>query len=109
MRPKPVIPRERARKDIDDALDHCLQTFDQSAAFAFIEALEDALETVGRFPSAGSSRYAHELALPDLRCWSIRGHPVVLFYLEHETHIDLWRALHAQRDIPATLRDLSLD
>lgn len=33
----------------------------------------------------------------------LRDHPHLVFYLEREDHIDVWRILHGRRDIPATL------
>jgi toxin ParE1/3/4 len=29
----------------------------------------------------------------------------VIFYVEREDHIDVWRVLHGRRDIPALLED----
>jgi toxin ParE1/3/4 len=28
-----------------------------------------------------------------------------VFYIERDDHIDVWRVLHAQRDIPALMRE----
>jgi toxin ParE1/3/4 len=39
--------------------------------------------------------------LPGLRFWPLKRYPYFVFYLERETHIDVWRVLHAERDIPA--------
>ena len=46
-------------------------------------------------------RCAHELNLPDLRFWLVPGYPYVVFYMECDAHVDVWRVLHAQRDIPS--------
>lgn len=105
MTVKPVIPRRLARQDVEEAVQYCEREFGGRAAIGLIDALEDAYENIGRFPAAGSTRYAHALGLPELRSWSLQTHPVVIFYLEHATHIDLWRVLHAQKDIPESLRD----
>ncbi len=104
MSVKPVIPRRLARQDVEDTVQYCEQEFGGRAAIAFIDALEEAYANIGRFPAAGSSRYAHALGLPELRSWSLQTHPVVIFYVERPTHIDVWRVLHAQRDIPASLQ-----
>ena len=56
---------------------------------------------IGRHPAAGSPRYAHELNLPDLRFWLVPGYPCVVFYVECDDHVDVWRVLHAQRDVPS--------
>lgn len=55
-------------------------------------------------PATGSPRYAHELNLPGLRCWSLARYPYLVFYVEHPDHIDVWRLLHGQRDIPAWMQ-----
>ena len=39
----------------------------------------------------------------ELRCRPLKRYPYLLFYMEREAHIDLWRVLHGQRDIPARL------
>ena len=31
----------------------------------------------------------------------VGGFPCLIFYVEHDTHLDIWRVLHAQRDVPA--------
>lgn len=104
MTAKPVVPRLKAAQDVEEALTYCLATFGEQAALGFIDALEQAYERIGRIPAAGSPRYAHELGLPDLRSWPLQSHPVVIFYMERASHIDVWRVLHAKRDIPATLQ-----
>lgn len=38
-----------------------------------------------------------------LRSRSIARFPFLIFYMERDDHIDVWRVLHAQRDIPARL------
>jgi toxin ParE1/3/4 len=49
----------------------------------------------------GSPRYAYELNLPDLRSRPLTRYPHQVFSIEQEGHIDVWRVLHSQRDIPA--------
>ena len=40
-----------------------------------------------------------------LRSWPLRGYPYLVFYVERDDHVDVWRLLHAERDIPAWLRE----
>ena len=56
---------------------------------------------IARHPAAGSARYALELNLPGLRSWPLTNYPYLVSYLEFDDHIDVWRVLHDQRDIPA--------
>ena len=37
--------------------------------------------------------------------WPLRRYPYFVFYVEREDHLDVWRVLHAQRDIPAWMQD----
>ena len=50
-------------------------------------------------------QYAHELNLPGLRFWPLKRFPYLVFYVEHASHIDVWRVLHGKRDIPVWLQD----
>jgi toxin ParE1/3/4 len=104
VRTKPVVLRERARQDVDDAIAHYLAAGGETAALGFVDALERALAHLGRHPASGSLRYAHELHLPWLRFWPLRRHPHLVFYVEHDQHVDVWRVLHGGRDIPAWLQ-----
>lgn len=100
-RAKPVVPRQLANRDVDEALAHYVSEGAQQAALGFIDALEQAYSHIGRYPATGSLRYAHELNLPGLRFWPLARHPHLVFYIERDDHVDVWRVLHGQRDIPA--------
>ncbi len=104
MKSKPVIPRELANRDVDEALDHYLSDGAEQAALGFIEALEQAYTHIGRHPASGSPRYAHDLNLPGLRFWQLSRYPHLVFYIERTDRIDVWRVLHGQRDIPAWMQ-----
>jgi len=45
------------------------------------------------------------LNLPRLRSWPVDGYPYLVFYTETTTHLDVWRVLHAERDIPTAILD----
>lgn len=105
MTNKPVILRERARRDVDEAVEHYLAEARSAVALAFIDALEEACRRIGEFPATGSPRYARELAIPGLRSWVVGRFPHLVFYVERKADIDVWRVLHAARDIPAWLRE----
>ena len=105
MKAKPVVPREQARQDIEDALAYHMAEDAEAAALGFIDALEQAYSHIGRHPATGSPRYAHELNLPGLRSWPLTRYPHLVFYMEHPDHIDVWRVLHGQRDIPAWMQE----
>ncbi len=104
MKSKPVIPRKRANRDVDEAIGHYLNEDASLAALKFVEALEQAYVHIGRHPATGSPRYAHELDLPGLRSWPLKRFPHLVFYVERSDHIDVWRVLHGQSDIPAWIQ-----
>jgi toxin ParE1/3/4 len=101
---KPVIPRAQAKRDVDEALDHYLLEGGPAVAAGFVDSLEEPYLHLGRHPASGSPRYAHELNLPGLRYWPLNRFPYLVFYVERADHVDIWRVLHAQRDIPAWMQ-----
>ncbi|AYF90545.1 type II toxin-antitoxin system RelE/ParE family toxin [Pseudomonas sp. DY-1] len=105
MKAKPIIPRVLANQDIDDAISYYLSEATEQAALGFIDALERAYKHISRHPESGSSRYAHELDLPELRSWTLKRYPYLVFYIERDDHIDVWRVLHGIRDIPAWMQE----
>ncbi|WP_137919855.1 type II toxin-antitoxin system RelE/ParE family toxin [Hydrogenophaga sp. 2FB] len=105
MKAKPVVPREQALRDVDEAIAYYLDEHAEQAASGFIDALEKAFAHIGRHPATGSPRYAHELNLPGLRTWPLTRYPQRVFYVEHPDHVDVWRVLHGQRDIPAWMQE----
>ena len=99
----PVIPRERARADMEAAIDHYRDEVGREVALDFVDALEKAFAFIAGQPHAGSPRYGHEPDLPGLRHWPVRPFPWLIFYVAHGGHVDVWRVLHAQRDMPEWL------
>ena len=105
MSAKPIVPRHQARRDVEDAVDYYAREADSEVALGLIDALQAAYSSIARHPAAGSLRYAHELNLPGLRSRKLKRYPYLVFYVEREDHIDVWRVLHAQRDIPAWMQE----
>ena len=105
MKAKPVVPREQANRDVDNAVAYYLSEGAKSAALNFIAALEQAYSHISRHPATGSPRYAHELNLPGLRSWPLTRFPHLVFYVEGPDHIDVWRVLHGRRDIPVWMQE----
>ncbi len=99
---KPLVRRERADLDVQEAIDYYLQHAPE-AALAFLDSLEQTYKQIQRRPTIGSPRYAHELNLPDLRFRQCKRFPYLVFYVETDQQIDIWRVLHDRRDIPVWL------
>lgn len=105
MKVKPVRPRVQANRDVDEAVDHYLDEASEEVALRFLDALERAYTHIGRQPASGSPRYARELTIPGLRFWPLRRFPYLVFYIERRDHVDVWRVLHARRDIPEWMQE----
>ena len=105
MTAKPIVPRELANRDVDEAIAYYLSESSDEVALGFVDALEQAYRHISRHPASGSSRYAVELNLPGLRSWPLRRFPHLVFYVEAKDCIDVWRVLHSGRDIPAWMHE----
>ena len=105
MSGKPVIPREQARRDVEEGIDYYLIEAGEKTALAFVDALERAYGHIARHPAAGSPYHAHELGIPGLRSWPLKRFPWLVFHVEHDDHVDVWRVLRAERDISAWMRE----
>ncbi len=105
MTGRPIVLRERARRDVGKAVEHYLAEARAGSCTAFIDAPEEACRRMRRHPAGGLPRYTRELGLPGLRSWVVRGFPYLVFYAEQEADIDVWRVLHAAQDISTSLRE----
>ena len=105
MKAKPVRPRELAHRDVDEAIAYSLSRGAAEAALGFVDALEQAYRHIGSNPTTGSPRFAYELDIPGLRCWPLARFPYLVFYVERQDHVDVWRVLHARRDISAWMQE----
>ena len=100
---KPAIRSAIAELDVLAALDwYALEA--PHMAGPFVNALEKAVSRIERNPGVGSPRYAHALDIPHLRFWPLTKFPYAVFYIGHETHLDVIRMVHMSRDIPVTLQ-----
>lgn len=98
---KSVVPRAQASADAQAAIDGYIEEAGPDVALGFIDALERAYAAISEAPGTGSPRWALELNIPDLRSLRLKGYPWVVFYIELGETIDVWRILHAKRDMPA--------
>ncbi|MBY0324937.1 MAG: type II toxin-antitoxin system RelE/ParE family toxin [Reyranella sp.] len=105
MSKKPARPREAARRDVEAAIDYYNSEADIDVAFGFIDALQTTYRSIADHPALGSPRYANELGLSGLRTRILRRYPYLVFYVERDDHIDIWRVLHAHRDIPVWMQE----
>ena len=100
MTVRPAVLRELAEQDIQQIIDNYAAEAGSAVAARFVDALEDAFARIEQYSGVGSLRYAYELDLPGLRALSLRTWPFMIFYVERDDCLDVWRGLHAHRDIP---------
>jgi len=103
-----ILPRALAGADVERAVDWYADEAGADVAVRFIDALENAYRAIARNPAIGSPRYAHELNLPGLRSYKLKRFPYLIFYVDRGADVDVWRVLHAQRDIPMTMQDVGI-
>ena len=102
---KPVRLHRLAVDDVETAIDHFGTEGTADVAAHFLDAVERALQHVGRHPHSGSLRFSYDLDIPELRAWPLTGFRYRVFYVEPDDEIEVWRILHTRRDIPSTLAD----
>jgi len=101
---KPIRITPKADHDIDEC---CAWTRKDhpAAALRFLDAVELTCRDLSQMPSIGSQRYAEIPLVYGVRMIAVKGFKnYLLFYLEHETSIDIIRVLHGARDIPEALQ-----
>jgi toxin ParE1/3/4 len=103
MTVRPAVLRQLAARDVEQAVDYYLREAGEAVAAAFVDRFEVCLRTISGQPALGSLRYAQKLDLPGVRVFPLQRYPYLVFYVEREDRIDIWRVLQAQTDIPAWL------
>ena len=101
--------RALAANDVEALAAYYREEAGRETALDFVDALEAAISHLQQHPHSGSLQYAFELDIPALRNWPLQKFPYLIFYKVAENRIDIWRILHARRDIPAHLSSTPLD
>ena len=97
--------RDLATFDLESASSYYVAEADVATAIRFVDAVEVTAQRIGRNPRLGSLRLAYELSIPDLRVMAVGKFPYLLFSMERDSSVDVWRLLHASRDVPASLQE----
>ncbi|CAN5652636.1 type II toxin-antitoxin system RelE/ParE family toxin [soil metagenome] len=103
MSRKRLVQSALAQSDVEAAIEYYFREAGADVARRFIDAIETAFRAIGDRPATGSPRHAHELNIPGLRSQRLKRFPYLIFYVERADRIDVWRVLHAQRDMAAWL------
>ncbi|MDI1254097.1 type II toxin-antitoxin system RelE/ParE family toxin [Thermomonas sp.] len=102
---KPSHWHPQARRDLDEAATWLADQGGKALELSIVDALDATKDFIERHPGAGATRYATLVKIGELRFWPIKGFPYLVFYVERATHMDIWRVLHAHRDIPAWMEE----
>jgi len=105
VNPGHVALRPAARVDVDEAAAWYAEQGGTLLELRFIDALVTAFAHIARHPASGSSLRAMPPDVGALRFWPLKKFPYLVFYLPYGADVDVWRVLHAERDIPAWLHD----
>lgn len=99
----PVELRASAAQDVERITDRYLAEGGELLALRFIAAFERAIVRISRAPLTGTSRFAYELGIPELRALSLSRFPYIVFYVAAVDRVEVWRILHSRRDVPAAM------
>lgn len=105
MSGKPIILLPLAERDIGEAIEHYRREGGATLAIRWTGAVTAALRHVGTHSASGSPRYVDVLGIPGLRFWRVKRFPYLVFYVERAAQVDIWRVLHAHRDMATWLHD----
>lgn len=89
--------------DIREAIQYYRKEGGSALAKRWAKSVETAIRHIAANPGTGSLRYQSLLSIPDLRFWPVERFPYLIFYIERQTCVEIWRVLHGRRDLPAWL------
>lgn len=98
-----VVTTRDADADIENAVAHYVEEGSPDAAVRLVDAFVSATALLAEHPSIGSSRFAVETGIAELRSLALQRFPFVVFYSDDPDAVRIHRVLHASRDIPAEL------
>ena len=102
---KRIVPRRRAIRDIDETVAYYLKEAGEKAALGFIDSLERAYRQI-RAPSGERiASLRPRTRYTGASVWPLKRYPYLIFFVERDDHVDVWRVLHAERDIPDHMRE----
>ena len=100
---KPSTPSAPAESDVDEAVTYYLTQASFEVAERFVDAYDEALWHISRFPGTGSRKYTTSEVDFELRFWTLSKFPYAVFYRERADDIEIIRVLHQASNIPVLL------
>jgi toxin ParE1/3/4 len=103
---KAVQFQELATFDLESVSGYDAAQADVATAVRFADAVEAAAQRIGRTPPGSDRSGSRTNSLfRNSGSWQPADFPGLLFDVEGETSVDVWRLLHTSRDIPPSLQD----
>ena len=96
-----VVSTHRADEDIESAIVYYLEGGAAEAADGFVDAVQEVRDLLSAHPSLGSSRFAVDIGIADIRTMALEKFPYVVFYTDDADAVRIHRVLHTRRDIPS--------
>ena len=93
-----VLISHRAEADLREIWHYTAETWDESQADRYLDALADGMQICGLRPQDGTNRDAIRRGY-----WSARLRKHVIFYTVDETSVIIQRVLHGSQDHPQHL------
>ena len=100
---KPIAPSALSESDVDEAVAYYLKEASFDVAERFVDAYDEALWHISRFPRTGSRRYTTTEVEFELRFWTLNKFPHAVFYRERPDCVEIIRVLHQSSNIPVHL------
>lgn len=92
-----VVYLPLAEEDVLNAVDYIADKLDNpAAAEALLDALDEAVESLSRFPYAHEVYYSERPVRDELRKVPVKGY--VLYYHVKEDTVEIRRLIHGRRD-----------
>jgi len=94
-----VVKRRQAERDLEDCFVF-IGKRDLAAGLDFLRAATETFDLLTKMPLLGSPRRLRSSKLRNLRQWPVKGYvDYLIFYRPLQNGIEVFRVLHAKRDI----------
>lgn len=100
---KPALLRPLALQDQRAQVRYCREQAGSTVALDLARKLRKAMVELQRQPAIGSPRLGREIGIERLRTWPVTGFPLLVLYIERETHLDIVRLLGQRQDLAALM------
>jgi len=100
---KRVVQSASARDDARTTVEFYKREAGHDMASRLVDALRECFGQISQWPAIGSSQWGQVVGIADLRSVAVTGFPYVVFYVERDDCVQVWRILHQRRDLEPLL------